>query len=146
MRIHLKARLLKLKYLASVTSEQLQAIQDRFRASGIPIFVETDQVRTNEAAIVPAAIVSRFNLAPSWYRINVCLDEQFDEAMRLFRDPNYQVRSPVDVEAFERKMDQLGANRPVKLRPSDKTLNWLVGAVILGIALCFAIVALTSSH
>lgn len=125
--------------------EQLQPMRDRFRAGGIPIFVEVDHVRSNETAIVPAAIVSRFNLPAHWYRIDVCLDEQFDEATRLFQDPGYSVQSPVDVEAFEKQMEELGANRPVSLRPSDKTLNVVVGAAIVAIVLLGALFLLATS-
>jgi len=133
-----------LRYLVSVKFEQLHEIEDRFRAGGIPIYVEEDQVRSNEAAIVPVAIVSRFNLPAPWYRISVCLEEQFEEAKQLLADSNYEVRAPVDVEEFEKRMKELGANRPVALRPSARALNWLVGMILLGIAIAVAVIALMS--
>jgi len=135
-----------LKYIASVKFEHLQDIEDRFRAGGIPIYVRPDLVRSNEAAIVPAAIVSRHNLPAHWYRIDVCLDEQHEEAELLFANPDYEVRNRVDVDAFEETMNRLGANRPVSMRPPDRALNWLIGAILLAIVLAVVAAALTAGR
>ncbi len=92
-----------------------------------------------------ATIYRNATSLPDWYRINICLDEQIEEAKRLFNDANYKVKAPVDIAEFEATMDKLGANRNFEWRLSNTSLNWIVGIVILGFVLLILRAVFTSS-
>lgn len=122
-------------YLASVNSSKIDEIKARFRAGGIPVFIVPDYSITEGTIGGIGTSFRNINDDPEWYRLNICLDDQLEEAKRLFEDSNYKVTAPVDVEKFEATMDKLGANRKVEWRMPEISLNWIVGIAILGIAL-----------
>jgi hypothetical protein len=131
-------------YLASVRSEEMDEIKERFRTGGIPVYIAPDYSISDGIGGIG---VSRSNAdgRPRWYKINICLDHQLEEGKRLFDDANYKVMAPVDVVKFEATMDKLGANRDVEWRLSNTSLNWLVGIVILGLVLFILRAVLTTS-
>ncbi len=133
-------------YLASVRSSEIDEIKDRFRSGGIPIFTAPDYTITDG---MPGGIgLSARNAEgrPDWYSISICLDEQLEEGKRLFKDADYKVFVPVDVDEFEAKMDKLGANREFEWRFSDNGLLWIVLAVIVGFVICILRAVSIASH
>lgn len=119
-------------YLASVHGDDLALIEDRFRSGGIPIYIEPD-FSSKESVGAYNGVISQ----PTRYRINICLDEQLEDAKHLFADPNYKVKEPVDVSEFERAMEQLGATRDSNQFMPIKGLYWIVGIILIGFAAWF---------
>lgn len=44
--------------------------------------------------------------------IYVCLDEQYDDAVALLRNPSHKVTAPIDVEDFYRKLAEAERKSP----------------------------------
>jgi hypothetical protein len=130
-------------YLISVRSSETDEIQERFRAGGIPVFLEPDYSRVDMVTGI-ATVFRNATTGPAWYRVYVCLDDQLQEAKRLLSDANYKVTKPVDVAKFEATMDRLGANRKVGWRLSDKNLNWIVGIIVVAFVLWILRVVIAS--
>lgn len=123
-----------MKFLASVHAEAINEIKERFRVGGIPIFVVPDYgLRQNDIAGIGAS-QRHANGQASWYAVNICLDEQFEDGRSLLDDPNYKVAAPVDVAQFEATMDKLGANQSFEWF-SDKTLAWIAWVIVAGVVL-----------
>jgi hypothetical protein len=110
-------------------------IKARFRASGIPIFVEPDYAARDTMSVGPASTYRNATTPPESFRVYVCLEQQREEAKRLFHDARYKVKAPVDVEQFEATMERLGANRKFEWPIS---LNWIVGIVAVAAVLWIA--------
>jgi hypothetical protein len=131
--------------LASIPADQVQELEDRFRAAGIPLYFESDYSRRRHNVLPTGSLYSADASVPNWYRVHVCLDEQTEEAKRLFEDPTYKVKAPIDIEKFEAKMAKLGADPELAWRVPDATLNWIVGGAIVAIVVGLAVYAITSS-
>jgi hypothetical protein len=132
-------------YLTSVRLAELTELKARFRASGIPVYVEPDYSVRDTMASGSADTYRSATSPHDWYRINICLDEQLDEAKHLFEDANYEVKAPVDVAKFETTMDGLGANREVEWKLSDKDLNRIFEIILVGFVFWILYAVLTSS-
>lgn len=88
---------------------------------GIPVYVgEEDQHRLGGHAM--------FFLK---YRLNVVLDFQYDDAVKLLEDPDHQVAEPVDIEEFRNYQQQA---QPDVL---NRMIGWLIGAVIVCLGLLY---------
>jgi hypothetical protein len=132
-------------YLASVRAKEMDEIKERFRTGGIPVLIAPDY-SINDGMPGGFGVSERNAMGkPSWYSINICLDEQLEEGKCLFKDVNYKVKAPVDVAEFEATMDKLGANSNFEWRLSNTSLNWIVGIVILGFVLLILRAVLTTS-
>src|SRR5690349_1533487 len=103
-------------------------IKARFRAGGIPIFLEPDYGTRDQPTVGRASAYRNATTPPEWYRVYVCLEQQKEEAKRLFHDARYKVKAPVDVDEFEATMEKLGANRKFEW---PESLNWIVGIVAI---------------
>jgi hypothetical protein len=64
----------------------------------------------------------------------VCLDEQFNDAVKLLANPNHDVAMPVDVEVFHQILEQ-AKQEPLGslLIEKDKILNIVLLVVIAGL-------------
>ena len=128
-------------YLTSVRSEDIQEIEGRFRASGIPIYTDPDYSQRDGFVSGIGSSYSNATRLPDWYRINVCLDEQFEEAKLLFENPSYTVKWPVDVAQFEATMNELSTQ---EIRPlnSENILNRISIIVVVAFAIWILYVVL----
>lgn len=73
--------------------------------------------------------------------LQVCLDDQLDDALRLLRDPDHEPAHPVDAEAFEQAMATDGSGLLVRM-----TNRLLLAAVGIVAVLAFVVWAWTSRH
>ena len=64
----------------------------------------------------------------------VCIDEQYDDALALLKNPEHAVSEPVDVDAFWKASAR---TQPELLRWSLVALAVLVGVCILVVAIWF---------
>jgi hypothetical protein len=112
-------------HLTSVDTEaEADDLQLLFEASGIPIFVQSDFTREDPA--------NRF--ADFGYRIHIWIDEQLEDAKRLIKDSDHQVRHPVDVQQFYAELNKLDEEREAAFYKAEKKwLNWLFGLALAGI-------------
>ena len=131
--------------LASIPGDQVQELDDRFRAAGIPLYFEPDYSRRRHDVLPTGSLHSTEASVPDWYLAYVCLEEQTKEAKRLFEDPTYKVETPIDVQKFEAKMAKLGADVGLAWRVPDPMLNWIVGGAIAAVVIGLAIYAMASS-
>jgi len=131
--------------LASIPADQVQELDDRFRAAGIPLYFEPDYSRRRHDVLPTGSLYSTEASVPDWCLAHVCLEEQAEEAKRLFDDPTYKVKAPIDVQKFEAKMAKLGADAGLAWRVPDATLNWIVSGAIAAVVIGLAIFAITSS-
>lgn len=125
--------------LATVGYAESGELRERFRASGIPVLLEPDYARKGQIALGAPN-----KAEPDRVLIHVCLDEQIDEARRLLADPDYAVQHPVDIEQFDAAMERAGAGAELERRLPDLTMNWLVGGMLLALAIGVAIYLVAS--
>jgi hypothetical protein len=127
-------------FLTSVRFEDLSEIEERFRAGGIPIYVEPDYSQRDKLAIGYASAYTSATSPTEWYRINISLDEQFDEAKLLFVDSKYKVKAPVDIDEFEDKLKKLAVQEVSLINP-DNYLNRIaiIVFVVLLIGILYAV-------
>jgi hypothetical protein len=121
-------------YLASPDAEELDEIRQRFRAGGIPIYLEPDYARDDIVAGVATAFRNA-TTGPQRYRLYVCIETQLEEAKHLLANKHYKVRAPVDVAKFEATMEKLGANRKMEWRLTTRAMNWMVAVVVVAFLL-----------
>ncbi len=58
----------------------------------------------------------------------VWLDQQYEDAVALLKNPSHVVSAPVDPEEFQRIQDQVQVEHTVALdRTNERVLNWLIG-------------------
>ncbi|BCM25369.1 hypothetical protein [Methyloradius palustris] len=107
-------------------------LKDRFKAGGIPIFVDVDYSLRDVSANGTPGIYRSASSPPSFFRINVCLDEQFEEAKLLLNDPGYQVKHPVDIASFDAEMKKLGANKVPDIKIPVNYLNLISLFIFMG--------------
>jgi hypothetical protein len=125
--------------LGSVGFEQSAELRDRFRGAGIPILLEPDYARKGQIALGAPN-----RAEPDRVRVHVCIEEQIDEARRLFADPDYVVQHPVDIEEFDAAMERVGAGPDLERSLPDMTMNWIVGGMLLALVIGGAIYLLAS--
>lgn len=118
-----------MELLASVLANEATELWDRFRANGIPVLLVDDYSHPDDLAA--GLSVAYQGSPPKWRRVYVCLDEQLEEAKLLFRDPKYEVKAPVDVAAFDRKLHEMAAGDKSKRSLIDENLNWLIGGLLI---------------
>jgi hypothetical protein len=129
-----------MELLASVAAADAADIWDRFRANGIPVLLVDDYAHPDDLAA--GLSVAYHGSPPKWRKIYVCLDEQIEEAKLLFKDPNYEVKAPVDVAAFDKKLTKMVARDKSTRSILDENLNWIVGGLLVFVALAILVLAL----
>lgn len=65
------------------------------------------------------------------YRLNVVLDAQYDDALKLLEDENHEVAEPVDMEAFREQQEQAAPEA------MNRILGWMAVVVLILSALLF---------
>lgn len=101
-------------HLISVDTEsQVNDLQLRFEANGIPIFVQSDFTRTD-----PTSRNKFYG-----YRIYIWIEEQLEEAKRLVKNPDYQVENPVNVQEFYDLLNEQDKNDEVAYYVAEE--KWL---------------------
>lgn len=112
-------------HLISVDTEaQVNDLQLRFEASGIPIFVQSDFSRTD-----PANRNTFYG-----YRVHIWIEEQLEDAKRLVNDPNYQVEKPVNVQEFYALLNEQDKTSEVAYYVAEeKWLNIIFGMAAIGL-------------
>jgi hypothetical protein len=86
---------LLLKY---ADSDELNAVKALLEANGIPAFINGEDT----ARLIPFSLTK----ASLWLH----LDEQYEEALKLMEDPDYEVKNAVDMEAFKKVADSVVAD------------------------------------
>ena len=81
--------------ISSDDNEYLYNQQHLLESNGIPAYISS----SDSNRVIPFGI----SKASLW----VYLDEQYDEAMQLIKDPDYEVQNKVDVERFREMADDL---------------------------------------
>lgn len=105
-------------------NQYLQALKQLLESNGIPAVIQGE----NTARMLPPF---QFYQAGLW----VYLDHQLEDAVKLMMDPNHQVTTGIDMEAF------------YKSRPSEEAQNSslnkaLIDLAFFVIAICFGVFAL----
>ena len=105
----------------SESGSELAEAKELLEESGIPAFIssqETYRVRSS------ATLFKR----GLW----VCLEEQYQDAAALLKDPNHRVAWPVDVEAFHRSLEE-AQKQPFSALglDKDKLLNFVMAVLII---------------
>ena len=112
------------RVIRSTVTEDLYVLRNLLESNGIPVFISGEDT----GRLVPF-LMSKPDL---W----IYLDEQYDEAVRLIENPEYEVKNKVDVEAFYRL-----AHDP--LNRSGSGNNAFVSlAVYLGVIIIMLLVAI----
>lgn len=111
-------------HLISVdTANQANELQERFEANGIPVFVQEDYTRQD-----PTSRSANFG-----YRIHIWLEEQLEDATQLLRNPEHEVKTPVDIGEFYAQLDRHDEEKEAAwYKAEERWLNWLFGAAALG--------------
>ena len=81
--------------ISSGDNEYLYNQQHLLESNGIPAYISS----SDSNRVIPFGI----SKASLW----VYLDEQYDEAMQLIKDPDYEVQNKVDVERFREMADEI---------------------------------------
>ena len=81
--------------ISSDDNEYLYNQQHLLESNGIPAYISS----SDSNRVIPFGI----SKASLW----VYLDEQYDEAMQLIKDPDYEVQNKVDVERFREMADDI---------------------------------------
>ena len=116
----------------SENPSELTEARDLLEENGIPVFIssqETYRIRSS-------AVLFKKGL---W----VCLDEHFQDAAALLKDPNHQVAQPVDVEAFHQSLEQ-AQKQPLSALGLDKdrVLNFIVLVIVAALVMAGLVVIL----
>ena len=81
--------------ISSDDNEYLYNQQHLLESNGIPAYISS----SDSNRVIPFGI----SKASLW----VYLDEKYDEAMQLIKDPDYEVQNKVDVERFREMADDI---------------------------------------
>ena len=111
--------------MKSIDVSQLHVLKELLEANGIPALINGENTAR---AITPFLMTE-----PSLW---VYLDEQFDEALKLVDDPDYEVVNKVDMNEFYEVADNV-ANHPASLNATLVYLAMTMGLVLLGLVVLF---------
>jgi len=105
----------------SESSEKINSTKELLESRGIPVFISG----TESFRMRPLLVLYRKGV---W----VCLDEQFDDAVMLLKNPDHEVSNPVDVDAFHSSLEQL-QREPFRCLwlNRDNVFNIVVSIIIL---------------
>ena len=120
-----------MKFLATIPSENIDEIEERFRTAGIPVYLEPDYSRGLRFVTGGASAYSNAGRDVSAFRVHVCLISQFDEAEHLLENPDYKVQFPVDIEEFEAAIEKAKSQEDVEGAAGPKGPNRVAASVVL---------------
>ena len=104
----------------STDTSYLHVLKELLESNGIPAFVKGE----NTARMVTPYIMTEPSL---W----VYLDEQYEEAQSLVKNPEYEVNNPVDMDEFNEVVKST-TEKPEKLNKALMHLGFTMGLILLG--------------
>jgi hypothetical protein len=102
-------------------ASHLHILKDLLESNGIPAFINGE----NTARVMTPFIMTEPGL---W----IYLDEQFDEALKLLKDPDYEVRNRVNMEQFYGEARKI-TGQPERLNNALVDLAFTMGLVVLAL-------------
>ncbi len=118
--------------LATEDEDEYSEAWVRLSESGIPVF------EPSKNSDMPG-----LRIGPSQRVICIWLDHQYEDAIRLLRDPSHVVRNPVSPEEFARAQEKIEATQgQTTSQRTENVLNWLVSFLALSLILVVAYVAI----
>ena len=93
-------------------------LADRMRSCGIALYIQLSGIRRRAAP----------------YLVYVCLERQYDDAVALLANPDYEPRNPVDVDAVLAKTEPGGLRVLVRWTTLLAAASVLVVSVIVWLA------------
>jgi len=115
------------RLIKSIDTSQLHVLKELLESNGIPALINGENTAR---AITPFLMTE-----PSLW---VYLDEQFDEALKLLQDSDYEVVNKVDMEEFHAVADNIAAH-PSSLNAVLVYLGVTMGLVLLGLVVLFKV-------
>ena len=107
--------------LATDDQEQFAAAWDLLHEQGIPAYEPA------KYSDMPG-----YRVGPNVRSLYIWLDHQFEDAVRLLKDPNHIVKNPVNLEEFERTQERVGAEfQEAREKVHERLMNVAIGAVLL---------------
>lgn len=100
--------------LKTKEKNELDRIRMLLESRGIPVHVDGENEHRLGGHAMPFI----------GYRLNVVIDSQYEDALKLLEDENHEVANPVDMEEFRDYQEQAG---PAVM---NRILGWMVLAII----------------
>ena len=100
--------------------EELDRITELLERNGVPIYVSARLPRGGPSGLF------------------VCLDEQYDDAVALLRNPHHKVTNPVDVADYYERMDEA-------VRQSPLSMPTMI-SIIVAMVIIVAIIVVVRTH
>ena len=115
---------------------ELTQAMELLEEKGIPVFISSEETYR----LRPSRVLYKKGL---W----VCLEEQFSDAAKLLKNPNHEVAKPVDVEAFNRSLEE-AQKEPLRglWLNRDKILNVVLSVVVVAIVAAVVIAVLSHNN
>jgi len=113
------------RLLKSIDTSQLHVFKELLEANGIPAHINGENTAR---AITPFLMTE-----PSLW---IYLDDQLEDALKLMRDPDYEVVNKVDMNEFYEVADDI-ASHPASLNAMLIYVAMTMGLVLLGLVVLF---------
>lgn len=100
--------------LKTKEKSELDRVRMLLESRGIPVHVDGENEHRLGGHAMPFI----------GYRLNVVVDSQYEDAMKLLEDESHEVADPVDMDAFREYQEEAGPE------VMNRILGWMVAAVI----------------